>query len=113
MLAIPSTHDLLALAKPITAGRKQLSSRFRWLADRVAHSACPSSCPLVVVRTVGQVFDIVLLKCSGAKGTRTPGLLHAMPDESVWHGPGWSGRRRPGPVRRLERTGVVRPRLCW
>jgi hypothetical protein len=26
-------------------------------------------------------------KNGGAKGTRTPGLLHAMPGESVWHGP--------------------------
>ena len=40
--------------------------------------ACPSQCPSTAVTTTGSVFDIMPLKCSGAKGTRTPGLLHAM-----------------------------------
>ena len=44
----------------------------------------------------------------GAKGTRTPGLLHAMPDEFVWHGPRWSGPCRSNPVCHLARTGVDR-----
>ena len=44
----------------------------------VTDGACPSFCPSTAVMTTGSVFDIVPLKCSGAKGTRTPGLLHAM-----------------------------------
>jgi hypothetical protein len=41
-------------------------------------NACPSFCPSTMVRTTDLVFDIMPLKCSRAKGTRTPGLLHAM-----------------------------------
>jgi hypothetical protein len=43
------------------------------------------------------------LTWSGAKGTRTPGLLHAIHGESVWHGPRWSGPCRS------ERGRHVRP----
>jgi hypothetical protein len=46
-------------------------------------SACPPQCPSTAVTTTGSVFDIRLLKCSGAKGTRTPGLLHAIHARAV------------------------------
>ena len=39
---------------------------------------CPSKCPSTRVMVTGLVFDSHHLKWSGAKGTRTPGLLHAM-----------------------------------
>jgi hypothetical protein len=30
------------------------------------------------VAVIGSTFEIMLFTCGGAKGTRTPGLLHAM-----------------------------------
>ena len=68
--------------------------------------ACPSQCPSTAVTTTGSVFDTRPLKCSGAKGTRTPGLLHAIhrqhvhprssPQVTVPGGPYESARVRTG-----------------
>jgi hypothetical protein len=89
MLAIPWGHDLLHVAKPIAPGRN--TATFKASAGQPtvgAYGACPSQCPSTVMRTTNSVFDIMPLKCSGAKGTRTPGLLHAIHGESVRHSPG-------------------------
>jgi hypothetical protein len=71
--------DLLPTAKPRTTERNTVT--FKVSAGQPtgrARNACPSQCPSTAVTTTGQVLDIMPLKCSGAKGTRTPGLLHAM-----------------------------------
>jgi len=47
----------------------------------------------------------------GAKGTRTPGLLHAMPDESVWSGPTWFVLPRSVPRYRTAPTNAEWHRL--
>ena len=39
---------------------------------------CPSECPSTRVMVTGIAFELCDLNWSGAKGTRTPGLLHAM-----------------------------------
>jgi hypothetical protein len=39
---------------------------------------CPSECPSTRVMVTGLAFESHHLNWSGAKGTRTPGLLHAM-----------------------------------
>ena len=39
---------------------------------------CPSECPSARVMVTGLAFELYALNWSGAKGTRTPGLLHAM-----------------------------------
>ena len=39
---------------------------------------CPSECPSARVTVTGLEFELYRLNWSGAKGTRTPGLLHAM-----------------------------------
>ena len=39
---------------------------------------CPSKCPSTRVMVTGLAFESHHLNWSGAKGTRTPGLLHAM-----------------------------------
>jgi len=39
---------------------------------------CPSECPSIRVMVTGLAFELYRLNWSGAKGTRTPGLLHAM-----------------------------------
>ncbi len=39
---------------------------------------CPSECPSMGVMVTGLAFELFHLTWSGAKGTRTPGLLHAM-----------------------------------
>ena len=39
---------------------------------------CPSECPSMRVMVTGLAFELCTLNWGGAKGTRTPGLLHAM-----------------------------------
>ena len=39
---------------------------------------CPSECPSARVMVTGLAFELYALHWSGAKGTRIPGLLHAM-----------------------------------
>jgi hypothetical protein len=39
---------------------------------------CPSECPSMRVMVTGLAFQLCDLTWGGAKGTRTPGLLHAM-----------------------------------
>jgi len=76
------TRSLMTSCSPPNPSRQD-KTRLPWRSVLVSRprpltALCPSFCPSTVVKTTGLVFDIWLLKCSGAKGTRTPGLLHAM-----------------------------------
>ena len=95
-LSIARTYDLLQAAKPHQSMRSAATIGVctGQLAE-VTDGACPSFCPSAAARTTGSVFDIVLLKCSGAKGTRTPGLLHAMRIQSVDPSPAQSSGEPP------------------
>jgi len=55
----------------------------------------PLKQPLRAATTIGLVFELMLLICGGAKGTRTPGLLHAMRIRSVDPRPAQSNGEPP------------------
>jgi hypothetical protein len=48
------------------------------VSESSAGPGLPLGSPLTVVAVTGLPFEIYPLICGGAKGTRTPGLLHAM-----------------------------------
>jgi hypothetical protein len=107
---------------PSQQGRPRPPSRFPLgQPTEGAYSACPSQCPSTVMTTTNSVFDIMLLKCSGAKGTRTPGLLHAMgnrPGSPSETAPPktllWADKHRPGLrqlLRMLEQAAGAGPRI--
>jgi hypothetical protein len=63
------------------------------------------------VAVIGSAFEIMLFNCGGAKGTRTPGLLHAIQGESVWDGRLRSVSRTSGHINSLAMPAPVRRNL--
>jgi hypothetical protein len=103
------TSDLLRAAQAADSTFGLTSSLgFRWSASHRRTRTSPEL-PPTMGRVTGLLFEIYVLICSGAKGTRTPGLLHAIHDESVRivrTGQDGAGQTHSAVWQGLETTGV-------
>ena len=75
--------DLLHLAQAVYSNADMTAIRFRLVNQWTLEQICPSTSPSRRRQSSGWVFELMLLICSGAKATRTPGLLHTM--NHPWH----------------------------
>jgi hypothetical protein len=69
---VPSpSSDLLHLAQAVYSNADMTAIRFRLVNQWTLEQICPSNSPSRLRQSSGLVFEIMLLICGGAKGTRT------------------------------------------
>jgi hypothetical protein len=81
--------------------------RLRLVNESMAGRNCPSNSPSEATAATDSVFEIMPLKYSGAKGTRTSGLLHAMRLWSVDPSPAQSNGEPPTCTNNPRQSGTV------
>ena len=94
---------------PSYSGKADLGdlSGVLWPGGSMQGPTCPSECPSIRVMVTGIAFESYCLNWSGAKGTRTPGLLHAMRIRSVDPSPPQSNGEPPTCTSNLRQSGMV------